>query len=146
MGSFPCHPCPTLRLLWAWFDFVLLEVFHFQTEFSPGNSGEYTWTGWVCLANPALHNEVVSCDNPWRSVFSATFPPGYCRAWTHSSSVPPSGTGTAGSALCALCFGSLLLSWTVVRPSPTSQGGWHLVCSLRVKDSFGFLWSFISRG
>lgn len=27
----------------------------------------YTWTGWVCPAAPALHNEAVFCDNPWHS-------------------------------------------------------------------------------
>lgn len=56
-------------------------------------------------------------------------------------SLPPG--QTAGCFLYLCHFSS---NGMVVRPSPTSQGGWHLNCSLRVKDSFGFLWYFISRG
>lgn len=43
LGGACCHQELRLNehcLLWAWFDFVLLEVFHYQTEFSPGNTGD----------------------------------------------------------------------------------------------------------
>lgn len=65
-----CHPELRLSghcLLWAWFDFVLLEAFHFQTESSPGNAGDRPELGgsaqqplpytmrWCCVTILGIH-------------------------------------------------------------------------------------------
>lgn len=53
-------------LLWAWFDFVLLEVFHFQTEFSPGNTGGAPELDGSAQ-QPLPCTVRLFCDNPWHS-------------------------------------------------------------------------------
>lgn len=103
--------------LWAWFDFVLLEGFHFQTEFSPGNTGDYTWTGWVCPA--ALPYTIRLCPVTILGIQSSQPPPpcavGELRCAREGSPVPalslPQGQ-RAGSAF-----------WMCV-PSPHPMEWW----------------------
>lgn len=99
----------------AWFDFVLLEVFHFQTEFSPGNTGD----------TPELDGSAqqpLPCTTRLCSVtilgihLAATFPVLWDRVLFQPC--PPSGTG---SVFC-MC-GTSPHPMERVRPSPTSQGG-----------------------
>lgn len=118
----------------AWFDFVLAEVSHCQTEFSPGSAAQQPLPYTTRLCSVTILPFRAHGRLP-RAVESSGVLAG--------ESCCPS-LRTHGS-LCLLCGWHFSSNATVVRPSPTSQGGWHLIPLLRVKDSLGFLWYFISR-
>lgn len=135
----------TVGLVW----FCSSQDFSFSDRIPSRQYWRYSWTGWVCLAAPALHNRLCSVTIPG---MQSSQPPSPCaagelRCACEVSPVqlcPSRRDGqTAGCFLCVCHFSSS--SGTVEGPSPTSQGGWHLTCLLRVKDPFGFVWYFISR-
>lgn len=125
-----CHPELCLNghcLLWAWFDFVLLKVFHFQAEFSPGNTGdvpELDGSAWqplpytIRLCSVTILG-VQSSQPPSPVLWESSGVPG---RWVLFHLCP-----SLRNRLCFLYVCHFSSSGTVVRPSPTSQGDWQFV-------------------
>lgn len=114
-----------------------LRLFIFRQNSLQREYWRCSWTGWVCPAAPAVHTRLCSVTI---AGIQSSQPPSPCAAGELRCACEVSPVQlcpslrdgrTAGSVYCVCHFSS---SGTVKRPSPASQGGWHLL--IKSKGSF----------